>query len=113
MIFTVEQDNKINSIIEVFKNQENVEWVLREEERKYMNTIDECLTICLGHGELDHLTNKDYDNWEETYYYYSKKQQLDYIIHIFRYTKDQIRVVVYKANNGKMGGSHKVTELTI
>lgn len=113
MIFSLKQEQRIDDILQNLKDStsKNIEWILKEEDKKYMNTIDESLTICLGHGELDHLQNNNTDN--ETYYYYSDKKQLDYFINIFRCSQNGVRVVVYECNNGQLNGSHKTDAETI
>lgn len=108
MIFSTKQEIAINNIVNALLLQnENVEWTLKEEDRKYMNTIDESLVIAIGHGKLTHLDNLDY--LEESYNYYSNKKQLDYVINIFRYNQDKLRYVVYKCNNGELNGSTKIS----
>lgn len=107
MILSIKQEQRLNDIIVNLREDtsKNIEWILREEDRKYINTTYENLTICLGHGELDHLNY--IDDLEESYHYYSKKQQLDYFVNIFRCNKNDLRVVVYECNCGKLDGSHR------
>lgn len=109
MIFSLKQEQRINEILQNLKDNtsKNIEWILKEEDYKYSNTIDESLTICLGHGELTHLI-MGVDYLEESYNYYSKKQQLDYFMNIFRLGVNDLRVVVYECNNGQLNGSHKI-----
>lgn len=112
MIFSLKQEQRINEIVQnLLEKNKNITFVLKEEDRKYMNTIDESLTICLGHGKLDHLDCLD--DLEESYHYYSKKQQLDYFVQVFRFSVEKIRVVVYECNNGQLDGSHKIHAETI
>lgn len=107
MIFSTKQEMRIQKIIKELLKVSKSKWTLKEEDRKYINTSYENLTICLGHGKLTHLDNLDY--LEESYNYYSKKQQLDYVINIFRYNQDKLRYVVYKCNNGELNGSTKIS----
>lgn len=114
MIFSLKQEQRINEIVQNLINDtsKNIEWILKEEDRNYINTVDESLTICLGHGELTHLV-MGVDYLEESYHYYSKKRQLDYFINIFRLGVNDLRVVVYECNNGQLDGSHKIDSETI
>lgn len=114
MIFSQQQEEYINDLIQKFSKNIPFYFVIREEERKYINTEYESMMISIGHGDFNkHLQDSSYDSECELVHYYSKTHQLAYVINVFRLNKTDLRVVVYNCVYGTLNGSTRVLDVTL
>lgn len=111
MILTVNQQKKLNEIIE--KYSQNAEWVICDENMQYKNSEYESVIYGIGTGDTKkHLKDDSIFNACELTYYYNL--QCLYFIKVYRINYDNsLKIAIYKNIGSGLNGSHLVERLDI